>query len=132
MSPHCDVLVVDDEAVVAAAIRMVLADAGLTIATVSDAESALVHPDLDYCRLVICDLMLPGRSGLEALLAMRARRPALPIVMITGYATPTHEDQVLAAGATAFLPKPFDETELLTLVRRVLAQADVAGEDSTP
>ena len=41
-------------------------------------------------------------------------------------------DQVLAAGATAFLPKPFDETELLTLVRRVLAQADVAGEDPTP
>lgn len=132
MSPHSDVLVVDDEPVVTAAIRMVLVDAGLTVATVEDAESALVHPDLDHCRLVICDLMLPGRSGMEALLAMRARRPRLPIVMITGYATPTHEDQVLAAGATAFLPKPFDESELLTLVRRVLARADVAGEDQTP
>jgi len=132
MSPHVDVLVVDDEPVVTAAVRMVLADAGLTVATVADAEQALDHPDLDHCRLVICDLMLPGRSGLEALVAMRARRPELPIIMITGYATPGHEDQVLAAGATAFLPKPFDESELLTLVRRVLPEADVAGEDPTP
>ncbi len=132
MSPHVDVLVVDDEPVVTAAVRMVLADAGLTVATVADAEQALDHPDLDQCRLVICDLMLPGRSGLEALVAMRARRPELPIIMITGYATPGHEDQVLAAGATAFLPKPFDESELLTLVRRVLPEADVAGEDPTP
>jgi two-component system, OmpR family, response regulator len=132
MTPHSDVLVVDDEPVVTDAIRMVLTHAGLTVTTVGDAESALVHPDLDHCRLVICDLMLPGRSGFEALLAMRARRPKLPIVMMTGYATPGHEDQVLAAGATAFLPKPFDETELLTLVRHVLAQADVAGEEPTP
>lgn len=132
MNPHVDVLVVDDEPVVTAAVRMVLADAGLTVATVADAEQALDHPDLDHCRLVICDLMLPGRSGLEALVAMRARRPELPIIMITGYATPGHEDQVLAAGATAFLPKPFDESELLTLVRRVLPEADVAGEDPTP
>ncbi len=132
MNPHCDVLVVDDEPVVTAAVRMVLAADGLTVATVADAESALAHPDLDHCRLVICDLMLPGLSGLDALTTMRARRPKLPIVMITGYATPGHEDQVLAAGATAFLPKPFDEMELITLVRRILPKGDAAGEEPTP
>lgn len=129
MTTRCDVLVVDDEPVVTAAIRMVLADAGLVVTTVPDAETALAHPALDDCRLVICDLMLPGRSGLEALQAMRARRPRLRIVMITGHATPANEDLVLAAGATAYLPKPFDESELLTLVRHVLAQTDVAGEE---
>ena len=129
MSPRCDVLVVDDEPVVVEAIRMVLADEGLAVATVADAETALAHPCLDSCRLVICDLMLPGRSGLEALQAMRARRPGLGIVMITGHATPANEDLVLAAGATAYLPKPFDASELLTLVRHVLAQSDVAGEE---
>jgi DNA-binding NtrC family response regulator len=132
MTPRCDVLVVDDEPVVVAAIRMVLADEGLAVTTVPDAETALTHPALDECRLVICDLMLPGRSGLEALQAMRARRPQLRIVMITGHATPANEDLVLAAGATAFLPKPFDESELLTLVRHVLAQSDVAGEEQKP
>jgi DNA-binding NtrC family response regulator len=132
MTPRCDVLVVDDEPVVVAAVRMVLADEGLAVVTVPDAESALTHPALDECRLVICDLMLPGRSGLEALHAMRARRPQLRIVMITGHATPANEDLVLAAGATAFLPKPFDESELLTLVRHVLAPSDVAGEEQKP
>ena len=132
MTTRCDVLVVDDEPVVTAAIRMVLADAGLVVTTVPDAETALAHPALDDCRLVICDLMLPGRSGLEALQAMRARRPQLRIVMITGHATPANEDLVLAAGATAYLPKPFDESELLTLVRHVLAQTDVAGEEQKP
>jgi DNA-binding NtrC family response regulator len=130
MTRKCDVLVVDDEPIVSAAIRLVLGHEGLEVAAVADAETALAHPALAECRLVICDLMLPGQSGLEALKAMRARRPELPIVMVTGYATREQEELVLAAGATAFLPKPFDESELLTLVRRAL-QTDVAGEEQT-
>lgn len=129
MTSSCDILVVDDEPVVVDAVRMVLAHEGLAVTTVSDAESALAHPQLDQCRLVICDLMLPGRSGLEALKIIRQRRPSLPIIMITGYATLAHEEEVMTAGATAFLPKPFDESELLTVVRRVLAWADAAGEE---
>jgi len=132
MTPNCDVLVVDDEPVVIDAVRLVLQHEGLTVTTVSDAETALAHPDLARCRLVICDLMLPGHSGLEALRAMRAQRPDLPIVMITGYATPDHEELVLAAGATAFLPKPFDESELLTLVRHVLSPTDAPAKEPNP
>ena len=129
MNANCDVLVVDDEPVVCDAIRRVLGDEGLAVVAVPDAERALTHPALEECRLVVCDVMLPGRSGLEALRAMRARRPELPIVMITGYATPDHADRALAAGATAFLPKPFDYLELSTLVRRALAKRDAAGEE---
>jgi DNA-binding NtrC family response regulator len=132
MTPVCDVLVVDDEPVVTDAIRLVLRHEGFAVVTVADAESALEHPALAECRLVICDLMLPGLPGVEALQVMRRRRPELPIVMITGYATPAQEDLVLAAGATAFLPKPFDDSELLTLVRRVLAEKDDAGEERKP
>jgi CheY-like chemotaxis protein len=76
--------------------------------------------------------MLPGQTGLEALKAMRAQRPELPIVMITGYPTPAHEEQVLAAGATAFLPKPFDESELLNVVRSVLNPTDVPAKEPNP
>lgn len=132
MTDRRDVLVVDDEPVVNAAVRLVLEHEGMAVTTVPDAETALAHPDLDRFRLVICDLMLPGKSGLEVLSALRARRPMVPIVMITGYATPAHEDQVLAAGATAFLAKPFDEDELVTLVRQVLAQAGNADEERNP
>ena len=132
MTARCDVLIVDDEPIVTAVIRLVLGAAGLEVAAAPDAETALAHPALGDCRLVICDLMLPGLSGLDALRAMRARRPELPIVMTTGYATPEQEELVLAAGATAFLPKPFDDSELLTLVRRVFSQAPAAGEERKP
>jgi DNA-binding NtrC family response regulator len=132
MSRQCDVLVVDDEPVVADAIRLVLGHDGLLVTTVPDAETALAHPDLAHCRMVLCDLMLPGRSGLQALETMRARRPELPIVIISGYATPQQEEKALAAGAAAFLAKPFDESELLTLVRHVLSRTDVAGKEPNP
>jgi len=132
MTERCDILVVDDEPVVADAVRLVLGDAGFAVTAVPDAETALAHPALADCRLVLCDLMLPGLSGLDVLKVLRARRPGLPIVMTTGYATPEQEEQVLGAGAAAFLPKPFDDTELLTLVRRVLSQAADAREERNP
>jgi two-component system response regulator FixJ len=132
MTDACDILVVDDEPVVADAIRLVLGHAGYAVTTFPDAESALAHPAFARCRLVICDLMLPGLSGFDALRVMHARRPGLTVMMTTGYATPEQEESVLASGATAFLPKPFDDSELLTLVRRALAQADDAGEERTP
>jgi CheY-like chemotaxis protein len=129
---RCDVLVVDDEPIVVDVIRLVLGAAGYEVAAAADVEAALAHRALGDCRLVICDLMLPGLSGLDALRALRARRPGLSIVMTTGYATPEQEEDLLAAGATAFLPKPFDDSELLTLVQRVLSESPAAGEERKP
>jgi DNA-binding NtrC family response regulator len=127
----CDVVVVDDEPVVREAIRRVLGAEGLSVTTLPDAETALAHAALDHCRLVLCDLMLPGDSGLDLLAALRVRRPGLPIVMISGYATTENAERVEKAGATAFLPKPFDEEELRTLVRHALATG-VAAEERKP
>ena len=75
--------------------------------------------------------MLPGGSGLDVLAAVRLRRPGLPIVMISGYATTENAERVESAGATAFLPKPFDEEELRTLVRHAL-DTGVAAEEQKP
>jgi CheY-like chemotaxis protein len=124
MNGRWDVLVVDDEPVVRDALLRVLGDEGLSVALVPDAESALAHPALADCRLVICDIMLPGQSGLDAARAFRRLRPELPIVLITGYATAGSETRALEAGATAFLAKPFDVTELLDLIRGVLGRKD--------
>lgn len=132
MNHDCDVLVIDDEPVVRDAIRMVLGDAGFRVEEAASAEAALVHPALTHCRLVLCDLMLPGQSGLEVLRALRAARPSVPIVMITGYATTENADRVIEAGAAAFLAKPFDDSELLTLVRQVLSRTPDAGKEVTP
>ena len=129
MNGVVDVLIVDDEPVVREAVSRVLREEGMNVASAPDAESALAHPALASCRLVICDMMLPGLSGLEAVAAFRQRRPELPVVMITGYATAEHESRSYEVGATAFLAKPFDDSELMTLVRRAMDRADVAGKE---
>jgi len=116
-----DVLVIDDEPVVRDAVRRVLEAEGLSVATAEDAATGIAHPAARDCRLVICDLMLPDRSGEEVLRDLHASRPGLPVVLITGFATPDHAARAQEAGAADFLAKPFEVDELLGVVRRVLA-----------
>jgi DNA-binding NtrC family response regulator len=123
MASGWDVLVVDDEAVVRDGVTRVLASEGLRVAATDTGRSALEHPALASCRLVLCDLMLPDLPGLEVLKALRSARPELAVVLITGYATAENVTRALQAGATGFLPKPFDEAELWAAVRHALGGA---------
>jgi DNA-binding NtrC family response regulator len=124
-----DVLVIDDESVVCSGIRKVLEGDGLRVATVERAADALGHRAVSTCRLVLCDLLLPDGSGTDLIQAFHRRRPGLPVLLITGYATPDQERQALAAGAAAFLAKPFDEAELLEIVRKALARGGVDEQE---
>ncbi len=128
MTP-CDVFVIDDEPVVRTGVRRVLEASGLSVETADDAESGLAHPAVEDCRLVICDLMLPGRSGTEVLHELGDRRPSLPVVLITGYATPDLAARAREAGAAAFLAKPFEASELVACVRRALANRETMKEE---
>ena len=129
MKGDWDILVVDDEPVVCDAIVAVLAREGVRAAVAPSAEAALAHPALATCRLVVTDLMLPGRSGIGLTRAIRVLHPDLPIVVISGYATRQNSERALEAGATAFLAKPFDASEMLDLVRRSLGAPSVAGKE---
>lgn len=126
----CDVLVIDDEPVVRTAVRRVLEANGLRVAVADDAAAGLAHPALATCRLVLCDLMLPDRSGTEVLHEILQRFPRLPVILITGYATPDHATRAREAGATDFLAKPFEAAELMESVRGALAAAPAAREDN--
>ena len=127
-APLWDVLIVDDEQVVRDGVSKILAAEGLRVAGAADAASALTHPALARCRLVLCDLVLPDTSGIEVVTQLRKRRPGLPVVLITGYATGEQEALARGAGA-AFLAKPFDESELLATVRAALGPSKEATEE---
>jgi len=129
VNANWDVLVVDDEPVVCDAIVAVLSREAVRVAVAPSAEAALAHPALATCRLVVADLMLPGRSGIDLARAIRVLHPDLPIVVISGYATRQNAERALNAGVTAFLAKPFDASELLAVVRRALGAASVAGKE---
>lgn len=130
MSGRWDVLVVDDEPVVCAGVRLVLEGAGLRVATAPDAAAALAHPAARECSVALVDRMLRESSGLDLLRALHARRPELPVVMITGLAMADLAAEALAAGAAGFLAKPFDDSELMQQVRQAIRPA--AMKESEP
>ena len=116
----CDVLAIDDEPVVRAAVRRILEPAGWRVETAADVAGAVTHPALATCRLLLCDVMLPDGSGLEVLRAARRMRSRLPVVLMTGYAPPDQTDAAADAGLVEVLSKPFEAGELLDVVRRAL------------
>jgi len=121
MSGSYDVLLVEDEPVVREATERALVREGLTLDQATGFEAAIERLERAAHAVVLVDIMLPGRSGLELLSHIRSAGAAPPVVMITGYATIENAVRSLAGGAFDFVPKPFDVGELLGAVGRALA-----------
>jgi DNA-binding NtrC family response regulator len=119
MQPRLDVLVVDDEPALREVLALRLADWGhdaRTVATAVDAERAI---DARVPDLVLCDVVLPGSSGLGLLLRVRERQSTLPIVMMTAHGNIDSAVEAMKAGANDFLTKPLDYGTLGALVSAV-------------
>ncbi len=123
MSRH--VLLIEDEPNIIEAIRFLLTREGWQVDTHSDGTDAVEVVREKNPDLVILDLMLPGQSGMEILRDLRATEgfADLPVLMLT--ARGQSRDRVMAekAGVSRFMTKPFSNTEVLTAVRDLLAQA---------
>jgi two-component system cell cycle sensor histidine kinase/response regulator CckA len=120
---HPRVLLVDDDPQVARAIGRMLEHAGFEVTTEADAESALARFLLDpeAFDLVLTDQTLPRMRGDELTRVLLAIRPALPVIICTGYSERLDDDEARALGARALLPKPLDVRELVAAVRDALA-----------
>jgi len=126
------ILVVEDERRLAHLLRRVLLEERHTVDVAADGDQGLDMGSSDTYDLVILDLMLPGRDGLEVCRALRAEGVKAPVLMLT--ARGAVEDRVsgLNAGADDYLVKPFAMEELLArvnaLLRRRGRDIDVAPE----
>ena len=115
------ILLVEDHAIFAQVLLRMLQERGhLTISAVAgSAEEALEKiPDLDV-DLVLVDVSLPQRSGISLVIALHAKYPALPCVMLSGHVSQHYARSSLAAGARGYLVKDRAE-EILTGIQRVL------------
>jgi DNA-binding response OmpR family regulator len=117
------VLVVEDEPAILDFVVRGLSAEGYTVLSATDGlegERLGLQPDVD---LVILDLMLPQRSGMEVLASLRRERPGVPVILLT--ARGEVEDRVagLDGGASDYLVKPFAFAELAARVRAHLRQA---------
>jgi CheY-like chemotaxis protein len=113
------VLVVDDEPQVRALTTRILDQAGFTVAAASSASEAL-ELLVGGVDLMVLDVRLPDLNGPDLALQVWRRRPALPILFISGWAEPAVSDPGVQALVHDFIPKPFTHDQLLTAVRRLL------------
>jgi DNA-binding response OmpR family regulator len=114
------ILVVEDDARVASFIRRGLREEQYTVDVAGDGEQALFLAQTNDYDLLILDLVIPKRPGLEVLRTLRAERVSTPILILTAKGKPEEKVAGLDAGADDYLPKPFDFDELLARVRALL------------
>jgi DNA-binding response OmpR family regulator len=116
------ILTIEDEEKLAKSITRGLTQSGYAADYLLDGESGerrveLYHKDYD---LIILDLMLPGKSGLEVCRGVRAKGIMLPILILTALDAPGDKVQALDGGGDDYLVKPFSFEELLARVRALL------------
>jgi DNA-binding response OmpR family regulator len=116
------ILVVEDERAIAEFIEQGLEAEGYTVTTAADGDEGLARALSGDFALVLLDVLLPKRSGLDVLKRIRVERPELPVIMLTALGETEDKVEGLDLGANDYLTKPFAFEELLARVRTQLRQ----------
>jgi DNA-binding response OmpR family regulator len=125
------VLVVEDDRDILSVVERILSNEGYVVRGARDAEAGLALAlDLDP-DLVIVDVGLPNRDGMELTRDLRARGFQAPMLMLTARSSVADRVTGLDAGADDYLPKPFEFQELLARVKALLRRATMAAGSAT-
>ena len=123
------ILVVDDDPVVGISFNRILSGKGYAVITARDGEEALDKLAREDYDAVFTDIKMPGMSGIEVAARIKAARPWLPVVIVTGYGSDANESKAREAGVAAFLRKPLspemieDSAQAAVMENRVSAAA---------
>jgi two-component system OmpR family response regulator len=119
------VLLIEDEPNIIEAIRFILSRDGWIVETHADGASAVAAVGKKRPDIIILDVMLPGKSGFDILRDLRADpdHAALPILMLTARGQKKDRDMAQAAGVSAFMTKPFSNSEMLETVNGLMSKA---------
>jgi two-component system invasion response regulator UvrY len=116
------ILIADDHAIVRKGLRQLLLEEypSAEIAETADAESLISKVIQDKWDVVICDLSMPGRSGLDALRQIKQTAPSLPVLIMSMHPEDQYALRVLKAGASGYLGKDSIHEELVQAIQTVL------------
>jgi two-component system alkaline phosphatase synthesis response regulator PhoP len=123
------VLIVEDENRIARLVRLYLEEAGFEAAVVDDGDLALSAFRHESPDLIILDLNLPGKDGLDVCRAIR-KESDVPIIMLTARTDEADKLIGLELGADDYVVKPFSPREVVARVRAVLRRVDSTGVES--
>ena len=113
------ILICDDERGVRESLKLIL-DREYELAFATNGQEALDHLQNQEADLAILDIKMPRLNGFEALRSLRRLRPALRILMITGYESGDVASEALQLGADDYLTKPFEREKVQEKVRALL------------
>ncbi|MGA7992574.1 MAG: sigma-54 dependent transcriptional regulator [Thermoanaerobaculia bacterium] len=123
------VLILDDEPVIREVLGSVLAKAGHATREAATAAEGLQRLEKEPIDLLLLDLMLPDRPGLEVLVDVRARHPEIPVVVVTAYSSVESAIAAMREGAFHYIPKPFRNEEVVHVVKQALEKRRLVAEN---
>ena len=123
--PAARLLVVDDDADFTRTLQILLEGEGFDVTAAHSGEAALRHVRGARIDLVVCDLAMPGMSGLDLLRRLRDDGDLTAMIMMTAHSSVDTAVEAIRLGALQYLSKPVDPDELLVQVRRALAVQDL-------
>jgi DNA-binding NtrC family response regulator len=118
-----NILIVEDEQLMRESLRRRLTHEGFSIGEAPDVRTATAALDRGAPDLVLLDLKLPDGDGMSILDVVHERRPALPVIVLTGCGEVSSAVAAMKRGATDYMAKPFDPDELTLSIRRALEHA---------
>ncbi len=124
------ILVIDDEAAIRESLETLLAFEGYQVDSAPDGSKGLGRLEAKTYDLVLLDLMLPDRSGLEVLREIRRKDIDTPVAVITAYGTVQNAVEALKLGANDFFTKPWNNDKLLLEIERSIAARRLQSENT--
>jgi DNA-binding NtrC family response regulator len=127
--PAHRILIIDDEASIRESLETLLTLEGYNIETAPEGDTGLDLIDRRSYDLVLLDLALPGKNGLEVLHLIREHHPDLPVIMITAFGKVDNVVEAIRTGAQNFVQKPWDNEKLLADIRSAIARYHAEEEN---
>lgn len=124
------ILLVEDDPMIADAVKSALADEAHAVQLVTNGRNALAQLSVNTYQLVLLDLGLPGLDGMTVLRTLRAEKKDVPVIILTARDALEDRLQGLDAGADDYLVKPFHMSELLARMRAVMRRRNGAADNT--
>ena len=115
------ILTIDDDELIRELIEHHLVSAGYRVVTAENGLNGVALAVSEDVDLVLCDLGLPDLSGVDVVSTLKARNVAAPVVIVSGMVDNRMHEELNAAGAAAYIIKPFMRQDLLSVVEKTLS-----------
>ena len=115
--------IVDDDQSIRFVLEKALGREQFAVRSFSNPRDVLTALDEDEPQVLVSDIRMPGGSGIDLLTKVKARHPGLPVIIMTAYSDLDSAVSAFQGGAFEYLPKPFDVTKAVELIRRAVEES---------